>query len=48
MQSKQPYLETPKLETSFENVKSIKRKNIRGSRYEVFALKESLVDDVES
>tara|TARA_E500000318_G_scaffold40532_1_gene38819 strand:+ start:5238 stop:10784 length:5547 start_codon:yes stop_codon:yes gene_type:complete len=48
VQSKQPYLETPELETSFENVKSIKRKNIRGSRYEVFALKESLVDDVES
>ena len=49
VQSKAPYLDVPSgLETSFENVKSIKRKNIRGSRYEVFAMKESLVEDVES
>ena len=46
--SKQQYLDVPDdLPVSFQNVKSITRKKVRGSRYEVFALKRALVDDVE-
>jgi hypothetical protein len=45
--SKEQYLDVPEdLPVTFQNVKSITRKRVRGSRYEVFALKRALVDDV--
>ena len=47
VQSKKPYLETPDTTTTFKNIKSITRNKIRGSKYEVFALKQSLKEDVE-
>ena len=51
VQSKKPYLGVPGItgeapvNSSLMNVKSIKRKPIRGSRYEIFATKESLERD---
>ena len=46
--AKEEYLEIPgTLPLTFQNVKTIKRKKIRGSRYEVFAVNRSLVDDIE-
>ena len=46
--AKRQYVEVPEdVSLSFQNVKSITKKKIRGSRYEVFALKQALVNDVQ-
>ena len=47
VKSKEEYLGIPgSLPLTFQNVKSITRKKIRGSRYEIFAVKKALTDDV--
>jgi hypothetical protein len=44
--TKEPYLEIPEMPTTFQNVKRVTRKKIRGSRYEIFALKKYLEDSL--